>query len=70
MKQLRCTFVIIIFAASAQAADVGVSISVGQPGFMAALTSETHLNLKSFTQTPSWFDGRLPVLFISQSACT
>jgi hypothetical protein len=33
MKRFLFTVVIILFAVSAQAADVGVSVSVGQPGF-------------------------------------
>jgi hypothetical protein len=33
MKHFLFTVMIILFAVSAQAADVGVSVSVGQPGF-------------------------------------
>ena len=33
MKHFLFTIMIILFAVSAQAADVGVSVSVGQPGF-------------------------------------
>jgi hypothetical protein len=33
MKHFLFTIMIIVFAVSAQAADVGVSVSVGQPGF-------------------------------------
>lgn len=33
MKRFLFTSMIILFAVSAQAADVGVSVSVGQPGF-------------------------------------
>jgi hypothetical protein len=33
MKHFLFTMMIILFAVSAQAADVGVSVSVGQPGF-------------------------------------
>jgi hypothetical protein len=33
MKHFLFTMMIVLFAVSAQAADVGVSVSVGQPGF-------------------------------------
>jgi hypothetical protein len=44
MKHFLFTIIIILFAVSAQAADVGVSVTVGQPGFYG------HIDIGNFPQ--------------------
>lgn len=71
MKQILLIVVITLCATSAEsAADVGVSVSVGQPVFMAVLTSVTICNLNFLMQSPSSSIPLRPAWFINTSTST